>query len=285
MIFVTGASGNVGKHVARELMRCGTPFRLGEHTAASLPVADQGLPQTVRFDFLDASTYAPAVKGCSAVFLLRPPPIANTRKTLNVFIDAAREAGVSQVVFVSVAGASRNPLVPHHAVEQHLRAGPPGWTILQPSFFMQNLGDAYRQDIRDDKRLYVPAGGGSVAFLDARDLAEVAVMALLSPLAHIGKTYHLTGPDALSFAQVAQVLTRELRQHIEYKPASVLGYAKHLHQRGLPLAQIAVQTLLHLGLRFGQAQELVDVLACLLERAPRRLASYVQDYRGLWTAH
>jgi len=285
MIFVTGASGNVGKHVARELMRRGTPFRLGEHTAAADPVPDQGLPQTVRFDFLDASTYAPAVKGCSAVFLLRPPPIANTRKTLNVFIDATREAGVSQVVFVSVAGASHNPLVPHHAVEQHLRAGPPGWTILQPGFFMQNLGDAYRQDIRDDKRLYVPAGGGRVAFLDARDLAEVAVMALLSPLVHIGKTYHLTGPDALSFAQVAQVLTRELRQHIEYKPASVLGYAKHLHQRGLPLAQITVQTLLHLGLRFGQAQELVDVLACLLERAPRRLASYVQDYRGLWTSH
>lgn len=283
MIFVTGASGNVGTHVVRELRRGGILFRIGERTAAVPALPDQGLPQTVRFDFLDATTYAPAVAGCSAVFLLRPPPIADTRKTLNVFIDAARHAGVSQVVFVSVAGASHNPLVPHHAVEQHLRAGPPGWTILQPGFFMQNLGDAYRQDIRDDKRLYVPAGDARVAFLDARDLAEVAVMALLSPLAHIGKTYQLTGPDALSFFQVAQALTRELGGFIEYQSASVFGYAKHLHRRGLPLAQITVQTLLHVGLRFGQAQEVGEELARLLERAPRRLANYVQDHRGLWT--
>lgn len=283
MIFITGASGNVGAHVVRELRRRGIHFRIGERMAAMRALPDQGPTQTVRFDFLDATTFTPAVAGCRAVFLLRPPPISDTRRTLNVFIDAARQSGVSHVVFVSVAGASHNSLVPHHAVEQHLRDGPPGWTILQPGFFMQNLGDAYRQDIRDEKRLYVPAGNARVAFLDARDLAEVAVIALLSPLAHIGKTYQLTGPDALSFSQVAQALTRELGKSIDYQSASVLGYANHLHQRGLPLAQIAVQTILHVGLRFGQAQEVVEELARLLERAPRRLANYVHDYRDLWT--
>ena len=75
----------------------------------------------VRFDFLDSRMYGLVVAGCDTVFLLRPPAISNTKRTLNIFLDVARTHAVSQVVFVSVAGAADNPLVPHYAVEQHLR--------------------------------------------------------------------------------------------------------------------------------------------------------------------
>jgi uncharacterized protein YbjT (DUF2867 family) len=144
-ILVTGASGNVGKEVVRQLQSRHVPFQVGDRKSTTAN-ASAGV-KSVRFDFLDPSTYESAVAGCDAVFLLRPPAIANTKQTLNVFLDIARSQGISQVVFISVAGAGDNPLVPHHAVEQHLRTGEAGWTILRPGFFAQNIGDAYRQDI------------------------------------------------------------------------------------------------------------------------------------------
>lgn len=283
MILVTGASGNIGAHVVSALQKKGIPQRISVFSGGQVAAGGgAAAPEQVRLDFLDRSTYAPAVKGCSELFLMRPPAISDTKKTLNVFIDVARAAGVRQIVFVSVAGAQHNPLVPHHAVEMHLRQGPSGWTILQPGFFAQNLGDAYRQDIQAEQRLYVPAGNARVAFLDTRDLADVAAMALCDPGLHNQKTYHLTGPESLSFADVAQLLSQVLGRHIRYESASVLGYAKHLRDRDLPWKQVLVQTLLHIGLRFGQGQAVDTELQRLLERPSRRMTEYVLDYRQLW---
>jgi uncharacterized protein YbjT (DUF2867 family) len=286
-ILVTGGSGNVGKEVVRHLQSCQVPFQIGERKP-TLKTTSKGV-KTVRFDFLDQSTYAPAVVGCDVVFLLRPPAIANTKKTLNVFIDVARASGVSQIVFISVAGAGDNPLVPHHAVEQHLRAGPAGWTILRPGFFAQNIGDAYRQDIVDDNRIFLPAGAGRVAFLDVRDLAEVAVNALIDPANYQGQTYTLTGPTAHSFAEVASILSQELASSgneycriIRYQPASILDYFVHLFKRGMPPAQILIQTILHVGLRFGQAEAVNTSLADLLGHRSHTLRDYIRDNVDLW---
>ncbi len=279
MIFVTGASGNVGREVVAHLTRRQAPFRVGGRRVEG--AKERGF-ETKAFDFLDARTFHAAVAGCDTVFLMRPPAIAHTRATLNVFLDVARGSGVTQVVFLSVAGAGANPLVPHHAVEQHLRDGPPGWTVLRPGFFAQNLGDAYRDDILRDNRLYVPAGGGRVAFIDARDIAEVAANALMDPTAHAGQIYTLTGPEALSFVEVAKTLSDELARTIRYQPASILGYLAHLSRRGLPATQIMIQTLLHVGLRFGQARSVTGTLAGLLARRPLTVREYVRDYRSLW---
>jgi uncharacterized protein YbjT (DUF2867 family) len=283
-ILVTGGSGNVGKEVVRQLQSRQVPFQIGERKLAIATISE-GV-KTVRFDFLDPSTYGSAVAGCDAVFLLRPPAIANTKQTLNVFLDIARSQGVSQVVFISVAGAGDNPLVPHHAVEQHLRAGPVGWTILRPGFFAQNIGDAYRQDIVNDNRIFLPAGSGRVAFIDVRDLAEVAVNALTNPAQYCGQTYTLTGSEAVSFVEVARILSEELsgsqQRTIQYQPASILGYLWHLSRQGLPPAQILVQTILHVGLRFGQAETVTTVLADLLGHQPRTVRDYIRANLALW---
>lgn len=280
MILVTGASENVGKEVMRTLGSRQIAFRVGARKPAKAP-ACAGV-DTVRFDFRDVRTYGPAVDGCTAVFLLCPSAIFNTRQTLNHFLDVARTSGVSHVVFVSVAGAATNPLMPHHAVEQHLRAGPAGWTVLRPGFFAQHVGDAYRNDIRHDNRIFVPAGAGRIAFIDVRDLAEVAVSALTNPLAHCGQTYTLTGSQALSFKQVAHILSDELAYTIHYQPASISVYMAHLVRKGMPLRQILVQTMLHVGLRFGQAQAVTETLATLAGHRPRTMHDYVHDHRGVW---
>lgn len=279
MIFVTGASGNVGAAVVEYLCTRQVPIRIGSRKLNS--THSQAGIEAVSFDFLDANTYRSAVQGCKAVFLLRPPAISDTRKTLNPFVDVARAEGVQQFVFVSVAGAADNPLVPHHAVEQHLKQKA-DWTILRPGFFAQNLGDAYREDIVQDDRIFVPAGAGRVAFIDVRDIGEVAANALIDPVSHQEQIYTLTGAEAVTFAEVASILTEELGRTIAYDSASIPGYCLHLLRRSMPPAQILVQTVLHVGLRFEQAEAVDDTLGTLLGRRPRTIRDYIHDYQDLW---
>lgn len=239
--------------------------------------------ETVELDLLDPTTFSSAVAGTRALFLMRPPPIARVGPTVNALVDAAITAGVGHVVFVSVAGADTNRIVPHHRVETHLQASAIDHTILRPGFFAQNLGDAYRADIRDNDRLYLPAGDGRVAFIDVRDLGEAAAGIFAEPGPHVGAAYHLTGPVAVTLDQVAEDLTTALGRTIRYEAAPVPGYLAHLRRRGMPIAQVAVQTVLHVGLRRGDAEPVTFDLVDLLGREPRTINDYVNDHTEYWS--
>lgn len=274
-IFITGRSGNVTQHLTQRLLAAGIPIRVG---ARSQPKN----PGDVHFDFLKPDTFTPAVSGCSRVFIIRPPDIANTKQTLNVFIEQAYKAGVEHIVFVSVAGAESNSFVPHYAVEQKLIHSGHNYTILRPGFFAQNLEGPYLDDIKTDDRLYLPAGYGLVNFIDARDIAKVAAMALLDPIKHRNQAYTLAGNEAVSFDQVAQILTAQLGRKINYKPASVLGYMWHLKKQKLPTMQIVIQTILHFGIRRGQAHIVDSTLEQLIEGKPISIKDYIKDYHAIW---
>jgi uncharacterized protein YbjT (DUF2867 family) len=278
-ILVTGASGNVGSAVVNSLHGRGAIVRVAQRTRSAAPRDAQVEP--VLLDFAERETFAGAVRGCHAVFLVRPPAIANVGATLLPFVDEARRAGVEHIVFLSVVGADKNAFIPHHAVEAHLRQTP-AHTFLRAGFFAQNMGDAYRLDIRDDDRIYVPAGRGRVAFVDVADIGELAARVLLAPAAHRGQAYVLTGPEALSFEEAAAVLSQALGRPIRYEAASVVGYVTHLRKRGLPWAQAFVQAALHVGLRFGQAEPVDPTLPALLGRPARRFAEYVLEHCHLW---
>lgn len=274
-VLVTGALGNVGREVARACTAAGFTVRAANRDVEALRVA---LPdaEAVRFDYLDRGTWDGALSGCDFVFLLRPPPLGDMATTLNPFVDAAYRAGVRHVVFLSVAGADRMRWVPHRAVEQHLATTGSAWTLLRPGFFAQNLEDAYRRDVVEDGRLYVPAGRGRVAFFDVRDAGDVTARVLAEPEAFRGRALTLTGPVALTFAEVAALLTSALGRTIRYVPASVLGYAWHLRRRrDLSWMQIAVQIVLHVGLRRGDAEAVDPTVRAVLGRDPTPLEAYL----------
>jgi len=282
-VLVTGALGNVGAPTVEALLAAGIGVRAADLSADRAAARFPGV-DTVRLDFNDESTFAAALDGCDALFLLRPPPISRVGPTLNVLVDRAARSGVRHVVFSSVAGAERNRIVPHHRVETHLRDSGLPWTMLRPGFFAQNLGDAYRADVVEDRRLYVPAGSGRVAFIDVRDLADIAAQVFSEPGRHAGHGYHLTGPAAVDFVQVAGLLTAELGTPIRYEPATIVGYARHLRSRGLPTSAVLVQTVLHAGLRRGDAEEVDPTVERLLGRPARTLERYIADHVELWSA-
>lgn len=197
------------------------------------------------------------------------------------FIDHAAQSGIDHIVFSSVAGAESNRIVLHHRIEQHLSASGVGWTILRPGFFTQNLETAYRADIVEDDRIFVPAGEGRVAFVDTRDIGEVAAVALTEP-SHRGMAYHLTGPEAIDFHRIAEILTHALSRETSYEPAGIPSYLTHLITRGLTPPHAIVQTILHAGLRRGDAAPVTDTIERLLGRQPRGVEEYVLDRARLF---
>lgn len=279
---VTGALGNVGREVAAACAERGLAVRVADLDPVALAARFPQAP-AARLDFVDRSTWAPALQGCDAVFLLRPPPLADMRSTLCPFVDAAFAAGVEHVVFLSVSGADRMKWVPHGEVERHLAATGRAFTVLRPGFFAQNFQDAYRRDIVEDGRVFVPAGAGRVAFIDARDIGAVAARVLEQPERFRGQTLTLTGPRAITFDEAAATLSEVIGARVRYEPATIPAYAYHLlRRRRMPAMQVAIQTVLHAGLRRGDAEEVEPTVERILGRRARTFAEYARDGASIW---
>lgn len=280
-ILVTGATGNTGRAVVEHAARLGARVRAAVRDPAAAAATLDPTVDAVRFDFADPDTFAPALAGAEGLFLLRPPAVTDVAGTLNRLIDQAVEAGVGHVVFLSVAGVERARFIPHARVERHLVASGLAWTMLRAGFFAQNIADAYRRDIVEDDRLYLPAGAGAAAWVDVRDAGEVAASALVRGELR-GEAPVLVGPEPLDFHRTAGLLTEVLGRAIRYEPASIPGYLLHCRRRGEDWGYAVVKTMLHVSLRFGGREPADPTLERLLGRRPRDLRTYLQDHRHLW---
>jgi uncharacterized protein YbjT (DUF2867 family) len=264
-ILVTGASGNVGGA-----------------TVAALRARDAAIraPARAAFDFDRPETFAATFAGVRRMLLVRPPAISDARR-LRPALEAARAAGVEHVVFLSLLGVEHNPVVPHFRVERLVRALGFAFTFLRPSFFMQNLSTTHADDIRAGGEIVVPAGRGATSFIDARDVGAVAALALTEP-GHEGRAYPLTGAEALTYDQVARILTEELGRPIVYRDPSMLRFVRHMRARGAAWPFIAVMLGIYGVAKLGRAGTITDDVARLLGRPPIGLRAFVRDHRDAW---
>ena len=273
-ILVTGSSGNVGGPLLETL--CGR----GSAAVATHQTATHSREHGRLLDFLQPSTFPAALDGVDRVFLMRPPPISDTKRYIRPFIQAMVGARVTHVVFLSLMGVNR--VMPHWQIEQDLRESGLGWTMLRPAFFAQNLGGAYLTDIRDHDRIRLASGGGRTSFIDARDIADVAALALESPLEHLNKTYTLTGPQAIDYHEVASRLSASLARPIRYQPIGLLRYRRELLAAGSPPDYVRVQLLINAIAKLGLAGKVNDEMPTLLRRPSRTLQTYIDDHRHLF---
>lgn len=186
-VLVTGATGTVGRDVARGLAEAGEAVR-----CATTSHGHRGSPdlpgESVAFDFTDPSTYGPALAGVDRIFLVRPPAISNVARDIRPFVLAAARRPIRLVVFLSLMGVNR--VMPHWRIEQDLGAAGLPATMLRPAFFTQNLATAYRADIAEHDRIRLPAGSGRTSFVDTLDVARAAVVALRDPARCVGLGLH-----------------------------------------------------------------------------------------------
>lgn len=272
MLFVMGATGRMGGAVlnhARGRVRAGT--------RSGAPVA--GAAETVPFDLDDAHSFSTALADCTTLFVMRPPP-TTIRAPFDRLMDAARDAGIRHVVCASVYGAGTSRVLPHRHMEAAVRASGLPHTFLRPADFMQNLVDVHGNAIRTVGEIAVPAGRGRSAFLDADDIGRACAAVLAAPTAHDGRGYDLTGPDALTFEEVADVMTQVLGRPIRYRPTSIPGFVLQEIRHGRPTSMALVMAALYTVQRIGRAAPVRPDIERLTGRAASTLGDYVARERA-----
>jgi uncharacterized protein YbjT (DUF2867 family) len=232
-------------------------------------------------DFENPQTYPAAFAGVDRLFLLRPPQMADVAKSIKPVLDYATAHGVRHIAFLSLIGAEKNKFVPHAKIEELLLGGPAAYTLLRAGFFMQNLSTTHREDIVAHDDVFVPAGKGKTAFVDTRDLAAVAALALTTA-GHENKAYPLTGSEALDYAEVAAILGEVLGRPITYSDPSPLRFARRLRGRGEPWAYIAVTSAIYMTTRLGMAAPIHPELADLLGRPPITFREFARTEAHVW---
>jgi uncharacterized protein YbjT (DUF2867 family) len=256
-ILVTGALGNVGAEVVKVLLAKGRNVRVADVDEEKLKERFGESVDAVRFDFSDPGMYERAFEGVAKMFLMRPPHISNMKRDMFPAIEAARRAGIRQVVFLSIIGIENAKYVPHFKVETYLKEQGFQTTFLRCSFFMQNLNTTHRKEIEERNEIFVPVGKAKTSFIDVRDIGAVAAH-VLTEEGHAGKNYDLTGSESLDYWQVADVLSETLGRRITYRNPSPAVFLLETLRSGRPFSYALVITGLYFSTRFGIAQPVTD---------------------------
>ncbi|TFD11794.1 hypothetical protein E3T35_08375 [Cryobacterium sp. TMT1-2-2] len=178
-----------------------------------------------------------------------------------------------------------NLVVPHAAIETWLRTSRVAWTFVRASFFHQNLSTTHLTDIRDRDEIMVPAGRGATAFVDLEDIGAIAAAALLAPSSHADTDTAdtVTGSEALTYQQVAQILTDELGRPIRYARTGIMRYLQHARRTlGMPWGMVLFTAAIYTTARLGMAGELTDTVRGVLGREPIRFAEFAHRERAVW---
>jgi uncharacterized protein YbjT (DUF2867 family) len=280
MFLITGGTGTAGREIIRQLAGSGaTGVRalVRDPSKASF-VRDAGF-EVVAGDFDKPDTLAPALEGVERALLLTPPS-PHTFEQQRAFIEAAKRAGTRRVVKFSAFGA--DSAAPegfgkwHGQAEDLLKESGLGWTILQPNFFMQNLlGQA--GSIAGQGVIYQPLGDARASFIDVRDIAAVAARALTED-GHEGKTYILTGPEALSYTDVAAKLSEATGRNITYVAITPEQFRQGALAQGLPEWLVGALERLNEIFAAGYAAEVTDEVRRVGQREPITFDQFARDH-------
>jgi NAD(P)H dehydrogenase (quinone) len=282
VILVTGATGSIGRQLVRCLREQPVPFK------ALVRDEDKGRALGCDFsvaDFDDPGSVVAAMTGVDRLFLnaggagpaAGEQPMVRQQKTV---IDAARDAGVSQIVKVSVSGARQGgPLAQgaHWEIEQYLKQSGVGWSVLQPTGYMQNFLTGIGSLIRDGK-LIDPYAGAAVSYIDCYDIAACAA-ALLTRDDRSGETFVLTGPEALTHAVIAGQLSTTLGLPLQPAAVSPEHLAATLKTQGLPAAFADDIATLAREVAAGSMATTTSGVRNLTGRAPRTFGQFAAASR------
>ncbi|PTX19621.1 uncharacterized protein YbjT (DUF2867 family) [Pontibacter mucosus] len=283
-ILVTGATGTVGREVVKQLSMLDGDIRVraGVHSIIKGENLKR-LPgvEIVEMDFEDPDSLHAAFTHVDKVFLLTPFALDQVQmaKTL---VDEAKKAGVKHIVKLSVIGADAKPGLQlgqwHREVEQYLEDSGISYTFLRPITFMQNYVNYNAESIKEEGRFYGATGDGKMSLVDARDIAAVAVEALTGE-GHEGKAYDITGPEALSNYEVAQLLSEVTGKQVDYIDLTEAAIKQGMTGTGMPDAMANAMVELYTLQKEGKLTQTTDTVEKIVGRKPHTMRQFLQDHR------
>ncbi|RST08237.1 NAD-dependent epimerase/dehydratase family protein [Streptomyces sp. WAC07149] len=273
MIVVTGATGNIGRTLVPLLAEAGE-----EVVAVSRQPRPAGLPAGVRHaraDVGDAAGMRPVLDGADAFFILLGGELNGHGESPRALLDAAEAAGVKRVVLLSSQINSTRPEAPSHsrlrAFEAAVRESGPDFTILRPGGFASNAF-AWAESVRTKRTVFAPFVDVALPVVDPADIAAVAAAALRED-GHAGRTYELTGPEAISPRRQAAVLSEALGEDVAFVELS--REEAHAHMARFMPEEAIGGTLDVLGLPLPAEREVGPDVERVLHRPAGSFADWV----------
>ncbi len=279
-ILVTGATGTIGSFVVDELMKKGADFKVLVRTSDKAgPFLNRGINASIG-DFNDIASMEAALEGVDKIFLLSVTSPEIPRLQGNVARAAARK-GVRHIVKVSAHGTAPDSPIGiarfHAQAEEAIRESGIPFTFLRPQSFMQNL-IFDRETIIDRGEIYNHAGDGRIAMIDARDIAAAATVALLNE-GHEGQTYELTGPEAISYFQVAETFHEVLGKPVKYVPVTSVHARSSMMEAGMPAWLVEDLVAVGLAHASGAASEVSPDLEHLTGNKGYTVRDFIGDFK------
>jgi uncharacterized protein YbjT (DUF2867 family) len=278
MIVVTGATGQIGSEVVRQLAEKGEkvhPLIRDPKKAAALSHPNV---MFVMGDLTDPKSLDAAFKGAQKLFLLTSAAPNQVELQHNA-IEAAKRAGIQHVVKLSAMGANKDAQVNlgrwHYQTEEELKKSGMKWTILQPHFFMQNVA-MMAGSIKGQGAIYAPVKDGKLAMVDLRDIAAVAVAALTEP-GHEGQTYVITGGEALSFQDVARQISEATGKPVKYVDIPPEDARKAMLGMGMPSWAVDDMVGMYGFFAAGYGAATTDVIQKAAKAKPRTFAQFAKE--------
>jgi len=278
MICVTGAGGTVGSELMKQLESANAPFRAAYFSKEKAEAARARGIDAMVIDYNYPETLRAAFQGCDKLFLLGPNALNQTQLELNA-VEAAKAVGVRHIVKQSVLGADEEAFAlakVHRPVEKAIESSGIAWTFLRPNSFMQNVVTYMGDTIKAEAAFYSASGKAKISHVDVRDIAAIAVKALIESN-HEGKAYTLTGPEALTYDELASELAKVLGRSISHISLSPSDLKNGMLAEGMP-EEIADRMLdLERYYREDQASRITNDIKQVTGRDPNRFAQYARD--------
>ncbi|HWS52082.1 MAG TPA: NmrA family NAD(P)-binding protein [Microbacterium sp.] len=265
---VLGGTGKTGRRVADHLRAGGAAVR---------PV---GRSTPLPFDWADRSTWDAAIAGSHAAYIAYSPDLAvpGSADDIAELLTRLERAGVEHATLLSGRGEPEA-----QDAEEMLQRSNLSWSVVRASWFFQNFSESYLRDPVVEGTLYLPAVSVAEPFIDADDIAAVAAATLLDSR-HAGEVYEVTGPELLTFDQIAEQLSSALGRQISYVPVSHEEYGAAARAEGVPEPIVWLLDYLFRVVLDGRNESLADGVQRALGREPRPFADFARAHAaaGTW---
>ncbi|MDJ0782629.1 MAG: SDR family oxidoreductase [Desulfosarcinaceae bacterium] len=280
-LLIAGATGNTGSEVVRQLSAAEIPFSAlirDRRKAPEIPNATW-----VEGNFTDRDSLAAAFDGHDRIYVAMPAHPDNAQ-WMHHLLDAAQSAGVRHVVKLSGMGANLaagSEIIRVHAqTDALLKASGIAYTLLQPNSFYQNILSAIAT-IQAEGAIYISLGESRQSFIDIRDVAAVAVKAL-TEAGHAGKTYLLSGPEALSFHDLAEKVSKAIGKPVTYHPISDAQMQAGLLKAGLSEWEAEKLAEIFSWFAKGGYEAVTPDVESVLGRPPLRFDDFMTAHKHLF---
>lgn len=281
MIFLTGASGTFGHHVASELIKQNMPFRAAAQSVEAIYEKLGNQVEAVAFDWNQPQTIPQLLKGIQVVYLISPPFTYDFHRQAAPLLEEAKRQGVQHIVLTTGLFTEGRPDNLFYKTEELVKQSGIDYTLIRPDFLFQNFINYDLQAVQGGA-LYLPSGDGKAAYVDVRDVAALSAQVLAQPQEHAGKSYAATGPQALSHREMAAVFTTILGRTVQHIDPSIAEYTQTLRGYGVPDLVSGFMAMLYTTMKDGEWSKLSHDVETVTGQPARSLAEFVEENKAVF---